>query len=78
VCVALGDPDVGVAQYLLHDADVDALLHEKCARSVTAIVDSGVADAGFPEECLPLLPVVARVDRSAVGLGEEQVMVLPG
>jgi len=78
VGVALGDADVGVAEDLLHDADVYALLDQEGACGVAAVVDAGVADAGFPEERLPLLPILPRVDWPAVRLGEEDVVVLPG
>ena len=72
--VTLGNSNIGVAEDLLHDADMDALLDEERAGGVAAVVDSGVADAGLAEECfplLPLLPVAPRVDRPAVRLGEE-------
>ena len=76
--VALGDADVGVAEDLLDDADVHVLLNEQRAGRVTAVVYTSVTDAGFPEDRLPFLPVLPRVDRPAVRLSEEDVLVFPG
>ena len=67
-----------MAEDLLDDADVYALLNQKRGCCMAAIVDPSIADAGPGEEGLPLSPVVPGIDRSAVRLGEEDVVVLPG
>lgn len=35
-------------------------------------------DAGLGQECLPLIPVIVRVDGSATRLAPDQIPVLPG
>ncbi|GIH52600.1 hypothetical protein Mro03_77790 [Microbispora rosea subsp. rosea] len=54
VGVTLCRRDAGVAEDLLHDADVDALLGEERSRRVSRCMESGFPDPGLAEECLPL------------------------
>ncbi len=77
VGIALGLAELGVAQDLLDDAHADALLEQEGGGSVP-----GVMNPGFPAACrskqrVPVSPVVARVDRRAVGRAEDQVPLLP-
>jgi hypothetical protein len=78
VGVALGLAELGVAEDLLDDADVGALLQQEGRGCVPGVVYTRRADSGFGEEVTPVLPVVVGVDGRAGGGGEDQVPVLPG
>jgi hypothetical protein len=77
VGVALGLAELGVAEYLLDDADVDALFEQERCRGVASVVDSGQPDPCLCDEAAPVSPVVARVDRRADGRTEDEIPVLP-
>lgn len=72
VGVSLGRADLGVAQDLLDDADVHALLQQHRRCGIAGAVDPCVSDARSLEEGLPL-SIVARVDRLAFPEGEQAV-----
>jgi len=78
VGVALGLAELGVAEDLLDDADVGALLEQEGGCGVAGVVDPGYADVGFGEECPPVFPVVAGVGGRAAGGAEDQIPVFPG
>jgi hypothetical protein len=44
---------------------------------VPAVVQADLAHAGLPEKGLPGVPVRLPLDRSAVGLREDEIVVLP-
>lgn len=75
VGVALGLAELGVPQDLLYGPDADALVEQQGRGRVACIVDPGVRRA---DECTPVFPVVARVDRRAEGRAEDEVPVFPG
>jgi hypothetical protein len=66
-----------VAQDLLNDADVDALLDEERSGGMPGVVEASVSDSGLLEDGLPLSSVFGAADRAAVLLAEDQVVVLP-
>ncbi|MET7459007.1 hypothetical protein [Nonomuraea sp. NPDC005501] len=66
-----------MAEDLLHDSDVHALLDEERRGGVPGVMDANVSDAGLFEDRLPALPVLGSFDGSAVLGGEHQVVVLP-
>ncbi len=65
VGVTLGLAELGVAEDLLDDADVDALLEQERGGGVAGVMDSCGPDACFLDQGLPVFPVVAGVDRGA-------------
>src|SRR6266851_2797389 len=65
VGVALGLTELRVPEDLLHDADVDALLQQQRGRGVPGVMHPGLADAGLVKQCVPVIPVVMGVERSA-------------
>ncbi len=67
-----------MAEHLHGDASRNPLLEKESGRGVAGVVKTGVADVGALEQCLPRLPVGARVDRPAVDLGEDKAILLPG
>jgi hypothetical protein len=77
VGVSLGGRDSRVAEDLLDDTDVHALLDEERRGGVVGVVDADVSDAGLLEDGLPELPVLGSFDRSAVLGGEHQIVMLP-
>lgn len=62
---------------LLHDPDVYAQLDQHRSGCVSAVVHAGISDAGHGEKVLPVVPVLARVDRSPIRLTEHEVVILP-
>lgn len=78
VRVALGLAELRVPEDLLYDPDADALIEQQGRGRVACIMDPGVAEAGRTDECTPVFPVVARVDRRAEGRAEDEVPALPG
>ena len=78
VGVALGLAELGVPEDLLDHADANALVEQQGRCRVACIMNPGVAEAGRTDECTPVFPVVARVDRRADGRAEDEVPVLPG
>jgi len=77
VGVALSQPDVGVAQDLLDNADVNAMLNQETCRGVAPVVKPSISDGSLTEESLPLFPVIAGIYGSSVRLREQQVFVCP-
>jgi hypothetical protein len=77
VRVPLRGGDARVAQDLLDDADVYALLDEERGRRMSGVMEAPVSDAALVEDGLPLSPVLGTADRPAVLLAEDQVVVLP-
>lgn len=75
--VALCGGDPGVAEDLLYDSDVDALLYQQGRRCVPGVMDPRVSDAGLLEDGLPLLPVLRTLDRAAVLRREDQIVIGP-
>ena len=69
--------DPGMAQDLLNDSDMNALLDQQRRRRVPGIVDPSVADLRLSEEGLPGPPVLGALDRAAMTGGEHQVMIRP-
>jgi len=71
--------DLGVAKNALYDVHVDVLLAEQRSGGMARIMQPGtLADAGLGQECLPLVPVIVRVDGAATRLAPDQIPVLPG
>jgi hypothetical protein len=66
-----------VAEDLLYDADVDALLDQEGRGGVAGVVYSGVSYAGLLEDGLSLLPVLRALDRAAELRREDQIMIGP-
>jgi len=69
--VTLSDGEGWVAKDLLDAPDVHPLLQHERGRSLPGIVRTGLADARFPCESLPLLPAVAGWYRPTVGVGND-------
>ena len=65
VGVALGLAELGVAEDLLDDADVDALLQQERRGGVPGVVDPGFPDSSSGQQRVPVFPVVVGVDRRA-------------
>ncbi|WP_347059718.1 hypothetical protein ABC795_04540 [Blastococcus sp. HT6-30] len=62
----------------LHDHPrVHVLAEQQGGRGVPAVVQPDVSDAGFVEQAGPVVVVGLLVDRPAVGLSEDQVLVVP-
>ncbi|TFV89819.1 hypothetical protein [Blastococcus sp. CT_GayMR16] len=62
----------------LHDhARVHVLGQQQGGGRVPAVVQPDVADAGLLEQSGPVVVVGLLVDRPAVGLGKDQVLVVP-
>ncbi|WP_245160488.1 hypothetical protein [Blastococcus sp. CT_GayMR20] len=62
----------------LHDHPrVHVLAEQERGRGVPAVVQPDVPDAGLLEKAGPVVVVGLLVDRPAVGLGEDQVLVVP-
>nr|WP_276615531.1 hypothetical protein [Nonomuraea basaltis] len=66
-----------MAEDLLDDPDVDALLYQQGGCGVPRVVDSGVPYAGLLEDGLPLLPVLCALDRTAELRREDQIVIGP-
>nr|WP_218122273.1 hypothetical protein [Blastococcus aurantiacus] len=66
-----------MAEQLHDDPRVDVLAQEERGGGVPPVVQADVADAGFLEQTCPVVVVGLLVDRPAVGLGEDQVFVVP-
>jgi hypothetical protein len=66
-----------VTEQFHHDARMDAGAEEQGCGGVPAVVEADVTDASGFENGLPCLPVALAVDRAAVGLVEDELMVLP-
>ena len=68
-----------MAEDALDHVYVDVLLSQQRAGSVPGVVEPGVlGDGGSGEQCLPLFPVVVRVDRLAFRPAPDEVAVVPG
>jgi hypothetical protein len=65
VGVALGLAELGVAEDLLHNADVDALLEQQRPGCMPGVVYTRLADSGGGQQRAPVFPVIMRVDRRA-------------
>nr|WP_091328934.1 hypothetical protein [Geodermatophilus ruber] len=62
----------------LHDHPrVDVLGQQQGGGGVSPVVQADVADAGLLQQTRPLVVVALLVDRPAVGLGEDEVLVVP-
>jgi len=66
-----------VAEHLHDDPGVDSLGQQQGRRGVPSVVQADLAHACLAEEDLPGAPVGLALDRPAVGLSEDQVVVLP-
>jgi hypothetical protein len=66
-----------VAEQLHDDPRVHVLAQQQGGGGVPAVVQADVADAGFLQQARPVVVVGLLVDRPAVGLGEDQVLVVP-
>ena len=77
VGVALGRRNSGVPKYLLHDADVHALLDQQSSGGVPGIVDPDIPDLRLAQDGLLGPPVFGVCDRAAMTGGEHQIMVRP-
>ena len=66
-----------MAEELHHHARVHVLAEQQGGRGVPAVVQPDVPDAGGLEQPGPVVVVGLLVDRPAVGLGEDEVLVLP-
>jgi hypothetical protein len=53
------------------------LTQQQRGGGVPAVVQTDVADAGGPEQTGPVVVVGLLVDRPAVGLSEDEVLVVP-
>jgi len=72
-----GRAQLAVAEQLHDHPRVDALGEQQGGRGVPAVVQPDVSDAGGLEQPGPVVVVGLLVDRAAVGLGEDQVLVVP-
>ena len=62
----------------LHDHPrVHVLAEQQGGGGVPAVVEADMADAGLLQQARPVVVVGLLVDRPAVGLGEDQVLVVP-
>nr|WP_142026743.1 hypothetical protein [Blastococcus colisei] len=66
-----------MAEQLHDDPRVDVLGQQERGGGVPAVVQADVADAGLLQKARPVVVVGLLVDRAAVGLGEDQVLVVP-
>jgi hypothetical protein len=66
-----------VAEYLLDDADVRALLDQQSRSRVTGIVNPGIADLRLSEDHLPDPSILGALDRPAAPSGEHEIVVRP-
>ena len=74
---AKGEGYLGVAKDLHGYPGGYPLLQEHCCRGVPCVVEACLAYASVFEEVSPGSVVGAGVERLAVGLGEDEVVVLP-
>ena len=66
-----------MAEYLLHDADMDALLDQQSGRRVADVMHPRVPDLSPAKDRLPRPPVLGTFDRAAITGGEHQIVVRP-
>jgi hypothetical protein len=66
-----------VAEQLHDHPRVHVLAQQQGRGGVPAVVQADVTDAGLLQQSGPVVVVGLLVDRPAVGLGEDQVLVVP-
>jgi hypothetical protein len=71
-----GRPHLRVPEQLHDDPRMDSFGQQQGGRGVAAVVQPNVADAGPFEQPAPVVIVALLVDRPAVGLGEDEVVVV--
>ncbi len=71
------DADVGVAQQLLDDDEVDALFQEQGRGRMPQVVEADAAKSGPVEEAAEAAGEVGRVERPASRRGENESAVVP-
>jgi hypothetical protein len=67
-----------MAEHLLSDTDVHALLDQQRRGGMPGVMDPGISHFGLPENHLPGPPVLGTFDRLALPCGEDQIMIPPG
>jgi hypothetical protein len=72
-----GGAHLAVAEQLHDDAWVDVLAQQESGGRVPAVVQPDVANPGLLQQPRPVVVVGLLVDRPAVGLGEDEVLVVP-
>jgi hypothetical protein len=70
-------PDVGVAEQLLNDRQGDALVYRDGGGRVSHRMHAMVPQAGRLQDVRPLLPVGAGIERPAVLLAPDEVVIFP-
>jgi hypothetical protein len=78
VGVALRCRHPRMAEHLLNDTDVHALLDQQRRGGMPGVMDPGISHFGLPENHLPGPPVLGTFDRPALPCGEDQIMIPPG
>jgi hypothetical protein len=78
VGIALRLADLGVAEDLLDDADVDALSEQEGRGGMAGVVHADPPDAGLLQQRQPVVPVGLGGEGLAGGRAEHKVQVCPG
>ena len=71
-----GGGDLGLAEDALDHVYVDVLLSQQRAGSVRVVKPGVLGDGGSGEQCLPLFPVVVRIDRLAFRPAPDKIPVV--
>jgi hypothetical protein len=62
-----------VAEYLHHDALVNALGQQESGRGVPGVMNPHPADTGRCQQGIPFVPVSMSADRAPVGLAPDEI-----